>query len=110
MDKKNLKDLFNKKTKPESDKTNSKQPEISAQKQSARNQNIQYKGLSNSGNNLCYSNAVMQCLVSCKEFHSILEIALKIIEEDETLFQDCPILFNLCKFLQFYKSKSYYFM
>ncbi len=110
MDKKNLKDLFNKKSISENNKTNSKQSDNTTQKQSARNQNIQYKGLSNSGNNLCYSNAVMQSLVSCKEFHSILEIALKIIEEDETLFQDCPILFNLCKFLQFYKSTSFYFM
>ena len=94
--KNNLKDLLSRKPMPDSKK----------QKQtSKRCQNIQYKGLSNSGNNLCYSNAVMKCLVSCKEFHSILETALNIIEDDEILFKDCPILYNLCKFLQFYRSK-----
>ena len=100
--KSNLKDLLSKK--PKQDVKQASKDENVIKEPSKRIQNIQFKGLSNSGNNLCYSNAVMQCLVSCKEFHSILEKTLKIIEEEED-FLDYPILFNLCKFLQFYRSK-----
>jgi ubiquitin C-terminal hydrolase len=62
-----------------------------------------FKGLSNYGNN-CYSNVVMQCLISLKEFVSMLNQAFKYVEEDNDAEKQFPIFYNLVKIMNYYNS------
>ena len=67
------------------------------------NSNNQYKGLTNFGN-ICYSNVVMQCLISLKEFLSMLNIIFKKMEELDNIQNDYPVLYNLVKIMSYYQS------
>jgi ubiquitin C-terminal hydrolase len=62
-----------------------------------------FKGLTNFGN-ICYSNVVMQCLISLKEFANMLNIIFKKIEEQDEIEKYYPVFYNLVKILQYYKS------
>ena len=75
---------------------------------------INYKGLNNYGN-MCYSNVIMQSLVSIEEFVEMLnQIYNKIESETEFfLYNDTmnldlsfkyPVICNLVKIMNFYKS------
>ena len=97
----NLKDLFNeidndkkkkgKKTKPNFDNIQN-------------NINNNFKGLKNFGNS-CYSNVVIQILTSINEFLEILNKMYKIIENEDNLMFDYPILSRLQEIISSYKSK-----
>ena len=97
----NLKDLFNeidndkkkkgKKTKPNFDNIQN-------------NINNNFKGLKNFGNS-CYSNVVIQILTSINEFLQIINKMYKIIENDDNLMLDYPILSRLQEIISSYKSK-----
>ena len=97
----NLKDLFNeidndkkkkgKKTKPNFDNIQN-------------NINNNFKGLKNFGNS-CYSNVVIQILTSINEFLEILNKMYKIIENEDNLMFDYPILSRLQEIIKNYKSK-----
>ena len=103
----NLKDLFNeidndkkkkgKKTKPN---FNNIQNNISY--------NNNFKGLKNFGNS-CYSNVVIQILTSINEFLQIINKMYKIIENDDNLMLDYPILSRLQEIIRNYKSKLLYY-
>lgn len=64
----------------------------------------QYRGLTNFGN-ICYSNVIMQCLVSIKEFVTLINSIFKQVEDSEEVDQEYPILFNLVKIMSFYQGK-----
>jgi ubiquitin C-terminal hydrolase len=82
---------------------------------------MQYKGLNNYGN-MCYSNVIMQCMVSIEEFVLMLNSINDKIESEEDLFFSnkiksenndipfrYPMLFNLVKTMNFYKSNFLFF-
>ncbi len=67
---------------------------------------------------MCYSNVIMQCLVSIDEFVFMLNSINDKIESEEDIFfsnknEKCdiafryPILFNLVKTMNFYKSNFF---
>ena len=64
----------------------------------------QFKGLDNFGN-FCYSNSIMQCLTTCKDFYIILETLNNLIEQTYKSEGEYPILRNIFKFMIFYKCK-----
>lgn len=92
-------------------KTKATKPDFPSEIQSVQNgiygmgltSSNQYKGLTNYGNT-CYSNVVMQCLISLKEFHNMLNTLFKKIEDFDTIEYDYPILFNLVKIMNYYQS------
>ena len=71
------------------------------------NINNNFKGLKNFGNS-CYSNVVIQILTSINEFLQILNKMYKIIENDDNLMFDYPILSRLQEIISSYKSKLLY--
>jgi len=68
-----------------------------------------FKGLTNYGN-ICYSNVVMQCLISLKEFVNMLNVVFSKIEAEDDIDKTFPILYNLVKIMSFYNSKFNLFM
>lgn len=87
---------------------------------SEKNPNFQvsYKGLSNYGN-MCYSNVIMQCMVSINEFVEMLNCIYDKVESEDYLILNengapaditfrYPALFNLVKTMNFYESKFFF--
>ena len=70
--------------------------------------NNNFKGLKNFGNS-CYSNVVIQILTSINEFLQIINKMYKIIENDDNLMLDYPILSRLQEIIRNYKSKLLYY-
>ena len=66
-----------------------------------------FKGLSNFGN-ACYSNVVIQILNSLNEFVSLLNKAYKIVENEDDLLVNYPILSRMVEILNCYKSNFIY--
>lgn len=80
------------KTKPDFNKINS-------------NNSSDFKGLKNFGNS-CYSNVVMQILTSIPEFLNVLQKRYEIVENEDNLANDYPILYRLTEIISNYKTKN----
>ena len=93
-----------KKNKKNSDKNKKTKPDFSKY---ANNNNISsdFKGLKNFGNS-CYSNVVIQIFTSIPEFLSILSKRYSIVENENDLFLDYPILSRIIEVISNYKSKN----
>jgi ubiquitin C-terminal hydrolase len=70
-------------------------------------QNSNYKGLNNFGN-VCYSNVVMQCLISIKEFVDMLNSIHEELESTDSydIPKEFPYLYNLVKIMNYYQIKN----
>ncbi len=88
---------------------------------SEKNPNFQvkYKGLNNYGN-MCYSNVIMQCMVSINEFVEMLNSIYDKVESDDYLYLNengnvsdlsfrYPVLYNLVKTMNYYQSNNLFF-
>ena len=96
--KKNKKKLDkNKKTKPDFSKYNNIN--------NINNISSDFKGLKNFGNS-CYSNVVIQILTSIPEFLNTLSKRYSLIENENDLFLDYPILSRIIEVISNYKSKN----
>lgn len=74
------------------------------------NSQVIYKGLNNYGN-MCYSNVIMQSMVSIVEFVDMLNSIYDKVESECRLFSDLdfsfkyPALYNLVKIMNFYQGR-----
>ena len=64
-----------------------------------------FKGLNNLGN-ICYSNVVMQCLISLKEFMTMLNSINKKIEHEDDIDKLFPIFHNVLNIMNYYNMKN----
>ena len=69
------------------------------------NYSSDFKGLKNFGNS-CYSNVVIQILTSIPDFLNILSKRYSIVENDNDLYLDYPILSRILEVISNYKSKN----
>ena len=93
-----------KKNKKKENKNTKTKPDFSKY---ANNNNIssEFKGLKNFGNS-CYSNVVMQILTSIPEFLDTLYKRYKLVENENDLFSDYPILSRVMEVISNYKTKN----
>lgn len=93
-----------KKNKKKENKNTKTKPDFSKY---ANNNNIssEFKGLKNFGNS-CYSNVVMQILTSIPEFLDTLYKRYKLVEIENDLFSDYPILSRVMEVISNYKTKN----
>lgn len=73
-----------------------------------KNSNKSFNGLANSGN-LCFSNVIVQCLVACKEFYTILNQLyddLYKLNSEGSIETEFYVIYNLYKCLEYYKVKN----
>ena len=93
-----------KKNKKNVDKNNKTKPDFHKY---ANNNNISsdFKGLKNFGNS-CYSNVIIQILTSIPDFINILSKRYSLIEKENDLFLDYPILSRIIEVISNYKSKN----
>ncbi len=93
-----------KKNKKKENKNTKTKPDFSKY---ANNNNIssEFKGLKNFGNS-CYSNVVMQILTSIPEFLDTLYKRYKLVENENDLFSDYPILSRVIEVISNYKTKN----
>jgi len=103
----NLKDLFNEIDNDKKKKGKKRKPNFD-NIQNNISDNNNFKGLKNFGNS-CYSNVVIQILTSINEFLQIINKMYKIIENDDNLMLDYPILSRLQEIIRNYKSKLLYY-
>lgn len=99
----NLKDLFNEIDNDKKKKGKKRKPNFD-NIQNNISDNNNFKGLKNFGNS-CYSNVVIQILTSINEFLEILNKMYNIIENEDNLMFDYPILSRLQEIIRSYKSK-----
>ena len=64
-----------------------------------------FKGLKNFGNS-CYSNVIIQILTSIPDFINVLYKRYNLIENEDDLFVDYPILSRVIEIMSNYKSKN----
>ena len=69
------------------------------------NSSSDFKGLKNFGNS-CYSNVIIQILTSIPEFINVLYRRYSIVENENDLFLDYPILSRIMEIMSNYKSKN----
>ena len=93
-----------KKNKKKENKNTKTKPDFSKY---ANNNNLssEFKGLKNFGNS-CYSNVVMQILTSIPEFLDTLYKRYKLVEIENDLFSDYPILSRVMEVISNYKTKN----
>ena len=70
-----------------------------------KNYSSDFKGLKNFGNS-CYSNVVIQILTSIPEFINTLYKRYSLVENENDLFLDFPILSRVIEIISNYKSKN----
>ena len=92
-----------KKNKKNSGKNNKTKPCFS--KYNITNNISSFKGLKNFGNS-CYSNVVIQILTSIPEFLNTLSKRYSIIENENDLFFEYPVLSRIIEVISNYKSKN----
>ena len=93
-----------KKNKKNSDKNNKTKPDFSKYN-NINNISSGFKGLKNFGNS-CYSNVVIQILTSIPEFLNALSKRYCIIENENDIFIDYPILSRIIEIISNYKLKN----
>jgi len=64
-----------------------------------------FKGLKNFGNS-CYSNVIIQILTSIPDFINVLYKRYSLVENEDDLFVDYPILSRVMEIMSNYKSKN----
>ena len=69
------------------------------------NSSSDFKGLKNFGNS-CYSNVIIQILTSIPEFINALYKRYSVVENENDLFLDYPILSRIIEIMSNYKSKN----
>ena len=69
------------------------------------NASSDFKGLKNFGNS-CYSNVIIQILTSIPDFINVLYKRYNLIENEDDLFVDYPILSRVIEIMSNYKSKN----
>ncbi len=72
---------------------------------SSNNSSSDFKGLKNFGNS-CYSNVVIQILTSIPEFLDVLQKRYQIVENEDNLISDYPLLYRLVEIISNYKTKN----
>ena len=95
-----------KKNKKNSDKNKKTKPDFSKfTENNINNFSSDFKGLKNFGNS-CYSNVVIQILTSLPEFLRVLSKRYKLVENENDLFLDYPVLSRIIEVISNYKSKN----
>ena len=90
------------KAKKQNDSNNNKtKPKFS----NISNASSDFKGLKNFGNS-CYSNVIIQILTSIPDFINVLYKRYNLIENEDDLFVDYPILSRVIEIMSNYKSKN----
>ncbi len=69
------------------------------------NESSDFKGLKNFGNS-CYSNVIIQILTSIPDFINVLYKRYTLVENENDLFVDYPILSRVIEIISNYKSKN----
>ena len=92
-----------KKNKKNAEKNTKTKPDFS--KYTNNNFSTDFKGLKNSGNS-CYSNVIIQILTSIPDFINILYKRYSLVENENDLFLDYPILSRILEVISNYKSKN----
>ena len=69
------------------------------------NESSNFKGLKNFGNS-CYSNVIIQILTSIPDFINVLYKRYTLVENENDLFVDYPILSRVIEIISNYKSKN----
>ena len=69
------------------------------------NESSDFKGLKNFGNS-CYSNVIIQILTSIPDFINVLYKRCALVENENDLFVDYPILSRVIEIISNYKSKN----
>ena len=69
------------------------------------NSSSDFKGLKNFGNS-CYSNVIIQILTSIPEFINVLYKRYSVVENENDLFIDYPILSRIIEIMSNYKAKN----
>ena len=69
------------------------------------NASSDFKGLKNFGNS-CYSNVIIQILTSIPDFINVLYKRYSLVENEDDLFVDYPILSRVIEIMSNYKSKN----
>ena len=69
------------------------------------NESFDFKGLKNFGNS-CYSNVIIQILTSIPDFINVLYKRYTLVENENDLFVDYPILSRVIEIISNYKSKN----
>ena len=69
------------------------------------NASSDFKGLKNFGNS-CYSNVIIQILTSIPDFINVLYKRYSLVENEDDLFVDYPILSRIMEIMSNYKSKN----
>ena len=93
-----------KKNKKKSDKNTKTKPDFSKFTNN-NNYSSDFKGLQNFGNS-CYSNVVIQILTSIPEFLNTLSKRYSVVENENDLYLDYPILSRVIELISNYKSKN----
>lgn len=70
-----------------------------------QNSSESFKGLMNFGN-ACYSNVVIQCLTSISEFLETINSAYSIVEREDDVMEDYPVLSRVVEIMNYYKIKN----
>ena len=93
-----------KKNKKNTDKNTKTKPDFSKFTNN-NNYSSDFKGLKNFGNS-CYSNVVIQILTSIPDFLNILSKRYSIVENENDLYLDYPILSRIIEVISNYKTKN----
>ena len=94
-----------KKSKKNSEKNTKTKPDFSKYANNSNNTSSDFKGLKNFGNS-CYSNVIIQILTSIPDFLNILYKRYSLVENENDLFLDYPILSRILEIISNYKSKN----
>ena len=94
-----------KKNKKNSEKNTKTKPNFAKYANNSNNASSDFKGLKNFGNS-CYSNVIIQILTSIPDFLNILYKRYSLVENENDLFLDYPILSRILEIISNYKSKN----
>lgn len=108
--KRGLKQLIEKMDKEKKDKR-TQQAKITQKTKPNYNSNsyqpttLSFKGLTNFGNS-CYSNVIIQCLASIKEFYTLLSSIYSQVENNSDLTSEFPFLSSIVEIVNLYQMKN----